>query len=150
MSMMHPPKNRVKIARPSHFDKIKMRITSLGWLGGAWSNLREKESSKRLKTVVSDTRMGSMNKPVEVRAIAPFRIWVRFDDGSRGEVDLGALARKGGVFSPWREPGFFETVHIDEERGTVAWNREIDLCPDSLYLQVTGKKTEEIFSLPKS
>jgi hypothetical protein len=29
--------------------------------------------------------------------------------------------------------------------GAVEWPGEIDLCPDALYLQMTGKTAEEVF-----
>jgi hypothetical protein len=29
--------------------------------------------------------------------------------------------------------------------GELVWNDQIDLCPDALYLKVTGKKPEDIF-----
>ncbi len=34
-------------------------------------------------------------RPIEVRALAPYRIWLRYDDGIEGEVDLSDLAGDG-------------------------------------------------------
>ena len=34
-------------------------------------------------------------RPVEVRALEPYRIWLRYDDGAEGEVDLSYLAGDG-------------------------------------------------------
>ncbi|HWO92452.1 MAG TPA: DUF2442 domain-containing protein, partial [Methylomirabilota bacterium] len=36
-----------------------------------------------------------MIRPVEVRPLAPYRIWLRYQDGTEGEVDLSHLAGKG-------------------------------------------------------
>ena len=33
--------------------------------------------------------------PVEVRALEPYRIWLRYDDGVEGELDLSDMAGKG-------------------------------------------------------
>ena len=41
------------------------------------------------------------------------------------------------------EPGSFERVYLDSW-GAVAWSKDIELCPDSLYLEITGKTFEEL------
>jgi Protein of unknown function (DUF2442) len=41
-------------------------------------------------------------------------------------------------------PGFFDRVRVTD-LGAVEWPEEIDLCPDALYLQVTGKSPEDVF-----
>lgn len=30
--------------------------------------------------------------------------------------------------------------------GELVWGNDLDLCPDSLYLRLTGKKPEEVFT----
>ena len=84
-----------------------------------------------------------MFKPVEVKALSGYRLWLRYADGVEGEVDLSNLAGKG-VFSLWDEFSAFENVHIGQD-GEIAWNGGIDLCPDALYLRLTGKTPEELF-----
>jgi hypothetical protein len=78
-----------------------------------------------------------MCKIIEVKPLPAYRVWLKYEDGIQGEVDLSDLAGKG-VFSAWNEPGFFETLFIDPETGAVAWPGGIDLCPDSLYQDLTG------------
>ena len=36
-----------------------------------------------------------MLRPVEVKALSDYRLWVRYSDGVTGEVDLSHLAGKG-------------------------------------------------------
>ena len=36
-----------------------------------------------------------MARPIEVKALPNFRIWLRYDDGTEGEVDLSDLAGRG-------------------------------------------------------
>ena len=43
-----------------------------------------------------------MNKVVDVRPLETYRVWVRFADGTQGEVDLSDLAGKG-VFTGWAD-----------------------------------------------
>jgi hypothetical protein len=84
-----------------------------------------------------------MPKPVEVRALANFRIWLRYDDGAQGEVDLSNLADRG-VFKAWRDPAFFNAVRV-ASHGAIEWSSDLDLCPDSLYMQLTGQSPDEYF-----
>jgi hypothetical protein len=84
-----------------------------------------------------------MFHPVEVKALSDYRIWIRFADGVEGEVDLSHLAGRG-VFSSWRDEAVFQQVHIGPG-GEIAWSEEIDLCPDSIYMKLTGKPPEEVF-----
>jgi hypothetical protein len=72
-----------------------------------------------------------------------FRLELRFDNGEAGVVDLSSLAGRG-VFAAWNEAGVFQRVAITAE-GAVEWPGELDLCPDALYLRMTGKKIEEVF-----
>jgi hypothetical protein len=82
-------------------------------------------------------------QPTSVRALSNYRLYLEFSDGVGGEVDLSDLAG-GEVFGPWRDPSFFERVHIGPNR-EIKWNDEIELCADSLYLRLTGKTPEEFF-----
>jgi hypothetical protein len=84
-----------------------------------------------------------MIRPVLVRALPNYRLYLEFSDGSKGEVDLSDL-RGAGVFQVWDDLSFFEKVHIGSHR-EIRWNDEIELCPDSLYLKLTGKTPEELF-----
>jgi hypothetical protein len=84
-----------------------------------------------------------MLKPLEVLPRSGYRIWLRYSDGAQGEVDLSHLAGRG-AFRAWDTPGAFETVHVAED-GSISWGEGLDLCPDALYLQLTGKSPEEVF-----
>ena len=80
---------------------------------------------------------------MEVKPRRELRIWFRFSDGSAGEVDLSDLVGRG-VFRACDRSGVFEGVHV-APHGAVAWNEEIQICADSLYLELTGKSAEEVF-----
>ena len=83
-----------------------------------------------------------MIRPIEVQSRVGYRIWLRYSDGVAGEIGLSHLAGKG-VFKVWDEPGYFEEVHITPDR-TIAWDDDIDLCADALYMELTGKSVEEV------
>lgn len=84
-----------------------------------------------------------MPKPVEVKALANYRIWLRYDDGSNGEVDLSDLAGRG-VFKAWNDATFYGSVRVGSH-GAIEWGSTIDLCPDAMFMRLTGKSPEELF-----
>lgn len=83
-----------------------------------------------------------MLRPVEVQAREGHRIWLRYEDSVSGEVDLSRFAGRG-VFVAWDESGIFERVHIADHRA-IAWNDDLELCADALYMELTGKSLEQI------
>lgn len=84
-----------------------------------------------------------MAQPIEVTALPNFRIFLRYDDGANGEIDLSDLAGRG-VFKAWEDIAFFNSVRLGSH-GAIEWGAEIDICPDAMYLRLTGKSPEEIF-----
>jgi hypothetical protein len=84
-----------------------------------------------------------MNKISKVKVLPEYRLHLEFEDGAIGTVDLAENVGKG-VFAAWRDPCFFEQVAIGSA-GELMWGDKIDLCPDALYLKVTGKKPEDLF-----
>jgi hypothetical protein len=84
-----------------------------------------------------------MFRPVQVRALPNYKLWVRYSDGVEGKVDLGHLVGKG-VFALWDDYSAFEQVYIGSE-GQIAWSDTIDICPDTVYMTITGKTPEQLF-----
>lgn len=80
---------------------------------------------------------------IEVRPLPQYRLFLRYQDGVAGEVDLSHLAGRG-VFDLWNRSGEFEKVTIGPS-GEVRWNDDVDLCPDALYMQITGKSPVDFF-----
>jgi len=65
------------------------------------------------------------------RYIAGYRIWVAFDDGTSGEVDLEGELR-GPVFEELKDRDIFAKVTVDPELETVVWPNGADLAPEFL------------------
>lgn len=82
-------------------------------------------------------------KITEATAVDRFHVFLRFDDGTTGSVDLSHLAGRG-VFRAWQQEGVFEQLSISPA-GALQWPGDLDLCPDSLYLQMVGKSAAEVF-----
>ena len=83
-----------------------------------------------------------MPTPIEIKPLDGYKIWLRYEDGVEGEVDLSDVAGKG-VFSAWNDRAFFESARLDEY-GDIAWGDEIGLCQDALYMEITGKTVDEV------
>jgi hypothetical protein len=75
---------------------------------------------------------------VAVKVRSNYRLWVRFSDGSEGEIDLSSLVGNG-VFARWEDPMEFDKVYIDPETRTVAWPGDIDLAPDAIYRDIANE-----------
>ncbi len=84
-----------------------------------------------------------MKKAVQANPLDGFRLWLKYEDGIEGIVDLSDLAGRG-VFEAWSEREVFDAVTVNES-GAVVWPGEIDLCPDALYIRLTGRQAQEIF-----
>ena len=93
--------------------------------------------------MVQKENVMSTPKILEARPLDGYKIWLKFDDGVTGEVDLSHLVGKG-VFEFWKDYENFKKVKVENGR-SVVWADEIDIDADSLYLKLTGKKPEELF-----
>lgn len=65
-----------------------------------------------------------------------------YSDGAAGEVDLSHLAGSG-VFAAWNDRTRFAAVHITD-CDAIAWDTDVELCPDALYMQLTGKSLTDV------
>ena len=83
-------------------------------------------------------------RPVEVEARPSYRLWVKFADGPEGVVDLSELVGQG-PYAAWSDPDFFKGVHIDSEMKVIAWGNDVDICPDAVYLELTGLPFDQVF-----
>lgn len=75
---------------------------------------------------------------VSVRHVRDHVLWLRFDDGSEGEVDLREEL-EGPVFAPLRDPAVFRQVTIDPELRTVTWPNGADFAPEFLRELARGR-----------
>jgi hypothetical protein len=84
-----------------------------------------------------------MHRIVAVAVLDNYRLDLTFEDGTRGVADLHELVGSG-VFALWNDYGAFQKVEIGDF-GELVWSDVVGLCPDSLYLRVTGKTPSDIF-----
>jgi hypothetical protein len=75
---------------------------------------------------------------VEARALDGYRLYLGFEDGTAGEIDVSAMVKFEGVFAPLRNPARFAEVRVNSDHGAVYWPGGGDLDPDVLYAKVAG------------
>lgn len=76
-----------------------------------------------------------MNAVTSVRHVSGFRLWLRFSDGTEGEIDLSGELW-GPVFEPLADPAVFAQVAVNPELRTIVWPNGADFAPEFLYSQV--------------
>jgi hypothetical protein len=72
-----------------------------------------------------------------------YRIELTFGDGSSGVVDFSEYLDRGGVFESFRDIQFFRHFRVNDEFGTLTWENEIDIAPETLYSKATGSPFPE-------
>lgn len=101
------------------------------------------QTTKSYKKSPLSNKSGDMDfKRAKIVACKPkprYRVWIRFDDGLEGEVDLSDLVGKG-VFEAWESVDFFNQVRVDPKTDTLTWGDEIDLDPYVLREKISQRK----------
>ena len=69
---------------------------------------------------------------MEAKYVRDFVLWLRFRDGTAGEVDLGPELW-GPVFEPLRDVEYFKMFTVHPEFLTLVWPNEADFAPEFLH-----------------
>ena len=56
----------------------------------------------------------------EARHLSGYIVWVRFDDGAEGEIDLSSELH-GEIFEPLMAVEYFKALHFHPELHTIVW-----------------------------
>ena len=84
-----------------------------------------------------------MPRLIEVRPLDSYGLYAKFDDGVDGIADLSEFAGSG-VFVLWNDYENFRKARIGPS-GELAWSEDVEMCPDAVYLRITGKSPEDLF-----
>ncbi len=77
---------------------------------------------------------------IEARHVRDYVVWLRFNDGVEGEVDLQEELY-GEVFAPLKDPAIFRSVAVHPDWHTIVWSNGADFAPEFLYDAVKGRRT---------
>jgi hypothetical protein len=68
----------------------------------------------------------------DVKPIGPFKLFVRFSDGTEGERDFAEFVREDGeMLKPLKSPDYFARVFL--EYGALTWPNGFDWDPIALH-----------------
>jgi hypothetical protein len=81
-----------------------------------------------------------------VESRGDYRLWLRFEDGLEGDIDLEPLLKFEGVFAPLRGPAYFAQARVDPELGTLSWPNGADWDSLVLYSLLSGRSLEELLT----
>lgn len=73
-----------------------------------------------------------MVRIIEAKHFKDYVIWLRFQDGIEGEVDLKAELY-GEVFEPLKDKDYFRSFTVHPEYHTIVWPNGADFSPEFLY-----------------
>ena len=76
---------------------------------------------------------------IHVEYVDNHRLFLRFEDGIEGIVDLRDHIRFDGVLAPLADKSYFAQLRVNPEIGTICWPNGADLDPDVLYAILTGE-----------
>ncbi len=68
----------------------------------------------------------------EAKYLHGYVIWLRFNDGAIGEVDLKDELF-GEVFEPLKDLDKFKSFKVDPDLETIVWGTGADMAPEFLY-----------------
>jgi hypothetical protein len=66
----------------------------------------------------------------DARYIGDYKVWLSFNDGTQGEVDL-VSELYGEIFEPLKDVSFFKSFTL--EGHTLSWSNGADFAPEFLH-----------------
>lgn len=77
-------------------------------------------------------------------ALSGYRLFVEFEDGIKGTIDLN-IWKQNKAFNFWKREGEFNKFEITADK-KIKWYEDIDMDPDAFYLQLINKTFQEYAS----
>lgn len=77
----------------------------------------------------------------KAKAREGYRVWLEFNDGLRGEVDLEDRLF-GPMFEPLKDPALFQRLELSAELDTIVWPEGADFAPEFLHQRVRNSAAE--------
>lgn len=73
---------------------------------------------------------------LKAKYVDDFRVWVSFNDGTKGEVDLSSELN-GEIFEPLKDKSFFKSFAV--EGNTLSWSNGADFAPEFLHNLIVNR-----------
>jgi hypothetical protein len=72
---------------------------------------------------------------LEARYVTKHVVWLRFRDGTTGEIDLESVL-EGPIFEPLQDHATFRRFQIHPKFHTLVWENGADIAPEYLHENV--------------
>ena len=82
-------------------------------------------------------------KAVELKALPHYKLFLSFDDGVCGTIDLSSMVEKG-IFQGLKDEASFNKVYLTGY--SIAWSGELEIDLLSVYAELAKRKPEEFMS----
>ena len=69
-----------------------------------------------------------------------YKIWVEFNNGTSGSVDLSEVLW-GPVFEPLKDVERFKRFVVSNVLHTIVWDNDADLAPEYLYEKLSNENS---------
>jgi hypothetical protein len=76
---------------------------------------------------------------VKIKYLDGYKLELKFEDGKKGVVDFTPHFKKGGAFRRLRDLEYFKKAYVNKELGVLCWPDGLDIAPETLYSEATGK-----------
>lgn len=80
---------------------------------------------------------------IKVQVLTDYNLYLQFDDGVHGNVDISKIIPFEGVFEPLKDRDFFSRVRVNPDIGTICWENGADLSPAYLHERVRLAASKE-------
>lgn len=80
-------------------------------------------------------------KIVSVKPMNDYRLFLEFDDGSKGEVSFENKVHRG-VFRFLEDEENFNNVRIDGDGQFINWSNEVEITAEDLFEEMQDQKDE--------
>jgi len=104
------------------------RVLHLAELEENWARAMEKRSINRIAPLEQDMFL----HVTEAHYVRDYVVWLRFNDGASGEVDLRDEL-EGEVFGALLDVEQFRDFRVDPEIETLVWENGADFAPEFLH-----------------
>jgi hypothetical protein len=128
-----------------HAERHASKQSGVAGEAGSWQNAVGNKESQRGKcrtaalfwqpTERSQSMAQYEHVPchvVDARYLGDYKVWLEFNDGRKGVVDL-ADELYGDEFESLRDRDRFAEFVLDYGLATIAWENGVDFAPDYLY-----------------
>jgi hypothetical protein len=75
---------------------------------------------------------------IEAKYVNDYKVWVRFNDGLSGEIDL-STELDGTIFEPLKDKAYFNQFSV--RYNTISWENGADFAPEFLWEKITQQQT---------